>query len=206
MRASIFISFFIMIFLTPYSAWSAGEDCVNCGNALSGKPELGSLERIAFQIDCSYFESSLCRIWDELDNAQEFHHFIKACRSTKSPLEVLRDTQCDSSSRSKVYRKQYLLHLLVSERGTFATIFMDLAKHFRSEGKTDDFAGLLNVTDERGLAFLDYLDETYSATNSQQLSNLTQGEIDRIKRYACLYGGRYATRSQPSDCKKSKNL
>jgi hypothetical protein len=206
MRASFFVSFLIIVSFFPNTVWSAGEDCVNCGNAISGRPDLGSLERIAFQIDCTLFESSLCRIWDELDNAKEFHNFIKACHSQKSPLQILRDTRCDSSSRSRVYRKQYLLHLLVSERGTFATIFMDLAKYFRDSGRTEDFMTLLNMKDERGLAFLDYLDETYSTTNSQERGNILQGELDRIKRYACLYGGLYATKSQPSDCQKSRNL
>jgi hypothetical protein len=114
--------------------------------------------------------------------------------------------KCNSESRSADYQKQYLLHLLVSERGSFATIFMDLAKHFRSQNQTSSFAVLLNAKDERGYAFLDYLDETYSVGSSSQLSSLAQGEVDRVKRYACLFGALYATKAQPSDCKKSDNL
>ena len=206
MRASLFLSLFFVFFLFPNSAWSAGEDCVDCGNALSGKPDLGPLERLKSQIDCSFFESSICMIWDEVRNVDEFHHFVNYCGNPKTTMEILRDVSCDSRSRSRDYQKQYLLHLLVSERGTFSTVFQDLARHFRNSGKANEFGNLLNVVDSRGLAFLDYLEETYTPAPNQTFSDTLQKEIDRTRRTACLFGGRYAKRSQPSDCAKSANL
>lgn len=208
MRVSLLLSFLLFVFLFPNSAWSDGDkDCVNCGNALSGKPDLGSLERLANRIDCSYFDASLCRIWSRLDNAEEFHHFIRACKSRKSPLDILRNLKCEGSLHANQYREQYLLHLLVSERGTFATIFMDLGRHFQREGKANEFERLLNLSDEHDRRFLDYLDLTHPTNGSREMSELRRDEVRRVRRYACLFGAKYHDESrQPSDCRKSENL
>jgi hypothetical protein len=206
MKASLVLSLFLLLSLFPNSAWSAGTDCVDCGNALSGTPDLGPLERLKSQIDCSFFESSICMIWDEVRSVDEFHHFVNYCGNPKTTMQILRDVSCNSRSRSRDYQKQYLLHLLISERGTFSTVFNDLARHFRNSGKASEFGELLNVVDSQGLAFLDYLEETATPGANQTFSSTLQAEYDRTRRTACLFGARYAKRSQPSDCARSANL
>lgn len=192
----IFNAALIISLIGSSSAWGDG-DCVDCGNKLTGTTDVvKDLSKISQIMGCMEFPRSACSSIPYYKDYDDLVAYFKRCAPNKSIYEVLRGLKCESKRYENNYPRQYALHLILSERREISLFFREMAMGFRKRGEVKEFQTLINAQDDNGRTFLDYLDYNLD----HRPGDWIKGDMDRVRNYACKFGGVYNKKNQPSDC------
>jgi|GEM_PF-4361962 len=192
----IFKAALLFSLVSSNSAWG-NNDCVDCGNNLTGTTEVArDLSRISHIMGCDEFPRSGCSSIPYYQDYDDLVEYFNRCAPNKSMYEVLRGLKCESKRYKSNYPLQYAIHLILSERREISLFFREMAMGFRKRGEITKFQSLINAQDDNGRTFLDFID--YNLENRP--GDWIKGDMDRVRNYACKFGGVYKKKSQPSDC------
>lgn len=204
----------ILVFLFvlfPFLTFANGDDCVDCGNKLSGSE--GALilanftsEELIQKLQCDpqeKFEKTFCTLLSVFEKMDDYYLYVKRCHPDVSLNELYGRAFFSCSDRFNRQEMGLLNHLAI-RFPDFSTGFNDVIRVYRKQGRLEELSALLNKKDSQGRTFLDIHHE--AVQRGEYFGTQIDGLGERPLQKACMLGGRFEKYPHPDWCKRKDKL